>query len=184
MTRTAFLLVAVLAGCRTTVVQTPPQGGPPGGPPVATVDPVLTLGGQGLTGYRISAGANTSIPGGDIGYLITANGQGGYSLYWIDTAGSAATFQGTVSTDHGFEPNQTIAYSGNESVNITAANQIDFSGVPGATLEGIEFVAQTDPVYLDLLVDGNHSGFGIYFTGAVSGTLVDSAYNPVAFTSP
>jgi hypothetical protein len=179
----AFLLVAALAGCHTTVVQ-PGPGGPPGGPPIATADPVLSLGAQGLTGYRVLAGANTSIPGGDIGYLITANGQGGYSLYWIDTAGSPAGFQGTVSTDNAFDPNKTIAYSGNENVSFTAANRIDFSGVPGATLEGIEFVAQTDPIYFDLLVDGNHSGFGIYFTGAVSGSLVDSAYNPVAFTSP
>jgi hypothetical protein len=165
---TFLLLSTVAAGC---------GGG-------SSADPLLTLGQRGLGGYRILAGANTIIPAGDIGYGVTANGQGGYSLVWIDTNGSPATFQGTITTDVGFDPNNTVAHTGAESVQFTAANRIDFTGVPGASLEGVDFITNSEPVYFDLLVDGGRAGFGIYFTGAGSGAVIDSLVNPVAFTSP
>jgi hypothetical protein len=150
----------------------------------STSEPASLLGQQGLSGYHISANANTSIPDGDIGYLVTANGAGGYALYWIDTAGSAAVFSGSITTDVGFDPNSTVKTSGTENVEFTTVKRIDFSGVPGASLQGVEFVSQTDPVYFDLAVDGSRQGFGIFFTGARSGLVQESLYDPVAFTSP
>jgi hypothetical protein len=165
--RLSFLALVIFAGCH----------GPDG-------EPSFVLGARGLTGYHVLAGAQTSIPGGDIGFLVTANGQGGYALYWTDTAGSPAVFTGNVTTDRGFDPNSTTKVSGSEDVTFTAIDRIDFSGVPGSALEGIQFVSQTDPVYFDLTVDGSHQGFGIFFTGARSGLVQDSLFDPVAFTSP
>jgi len=147
-------------------------------------EPAVALGNRAMTGYHVLAGAETSIPDGDIGYVVTTNGQGGYRLTFIDTAGSPAVFAGNVTTDRGFDPNSTVKYSGAEDVTFTANDRIDFSGVPGASIEGLDFVAQTDPVYFDLTVDGSHQGFGIFFTGARSGFVQESAYDPVAFTSP
>jgi hypothetical protein len=48
----------------------------------------------------------------------------------------------------------------------------------------VDLVSSTDPIYVDLLVDGARSGFGVYFTGADSGTQLSTAYDPVAFTAP
>src|SRR5947208_12853788 len=91
-------------------------------------EPSVILGARGLSGYHVLANADTSIPAGDIGYLVTANGGGGYALYWTDTAGSAAFFQGSVTTDRGFDPNSTVKVDGSEDVTFTAADRIDFSG--------------------------------------------------------
>jgi hypothetical protein len=146
-------------------------------------EPAVALGNRGLTGYHVRAGADTAIPDGDIGYLITANGQGGYRLTFIDTAGSAAVFQGTITTDNAFDPNGTQKFSGAEDVTFTAGDRIDFSGVPGASIEGVDF-SSPDPIYIDVTVDGSHQGFGIFFTGARSGLVQEASFDPVAFTSP
>jgi hypothetical protein len=147
-------------------------------------EPSAILGARAMSGYHVLANGDTSIPSGDIGYLVTANGQGGYALYWTDTAGSPAFFQGSVTTDRGFDPNSTVTVDGSENVTFTAADRIDFSGTPGSRVQGVQFVSQTDPVYFDLTVDQSRQGFGIYFTGAHSRLVQDSFYNPVAFTSP
>ena len=56
--------------------------------------------------------------------------------------------------------------------------------MPGAQLDGVDLVSGSDPIYVDLTVNGVHSGFSIYFTGAQSSLLLTSQYDPVAFTSP
>jgi hypothetical protein len=162
------LLLLLLAGCRVT----------------ADDEPAAVLGSRAMTGYHVLADAHTSIPGGDIGFLVTGNGLGGYALYWTDTAGSPATFSGSATTDVGFDPNQTTRVNGSEDVTFTSLQRIDFAGTPGDSLQGVEFVSQSDPVYFDLTVDGSHQGFGIWFTGAKSRLVQESSYNPVAFTSP
>src|SRR2546425_12036057 len=101
MTRLACLLL--LVGC----------GG------ASTREPSYTFGSLGLPGYHVSAGSSTSIPDGDIGYLVTSNGQGGYRLAWIDTAGSPAQFDGTISSDGTFDPNGTSKLDGRENVTFT-----------------------------------------------------------------
>ena len=53
-----------------------------------------------------------------------------------------------------------------------------------AQLDGVDLVSGSDPIYVDLTVNGVHSGFSIYFTGAQSSLLLTSQYDPVAFTSP
>src|SRR5690242_4404308 len=76
----AFSL-SLLSGCIVVHDNNPP---PPPPPPPAS-EPMASLGPQGYPGYHVLAGASTSLPAGAIGYLVTANGQGGYRVTWTDT---------------------------------------------------------------------------------------------------
>jgi hypothetical protein len=166
-----------------------PHGG--GGGPVVTptpspaLDAPVSLGLRGMPGYHVAAGASAALPDGDLGFIVTANGQGGYRVTWSDTYGSAAHFSGTITTDGYFDANQVVGYSGAEYITVSHdARQITFESTPGNYVDGVDLVSSTDPIYLDLIVDGYRSGFGVYFTGAQTGALINSAYVPVAFTSP
>ncbi len=184
-----LVLVASLSlgGC----VVVDPNGGPDPGPGVTAPpradlagEPTLSLGPTAYPGYRVLAGGSASIPGGDIGYLVTANGQGGYRVVWTDTLNSPARFSGTITVDGSFDQRQTRGFSGAESISFLAANQLAFDSIPGSNVDGVDLVSTTDPIYLDGQIDGSHVGVNIYFTGASTATLVNSAYDPVAFTSP
>src|SRR5207302_2014483 len=75
---------ASLGGC---VVYDPgidPGPSGPVAPPRADLagEPTASLGPTSYPGYRVLANGSASIPGGDIGYLVTANGQGGYRVVW------------------------------------------------------------------------------------------------------
>ncbi len=165
-----------------------PGGGnppPPAPAPAPALDAARPLGVQQMLGYRVQANASSELPAGDLGFVVTANGAGGYRVTWSDTYGSAASFTGTITTDGYFDPAQLHGYSGAENIALSAdEGTITFSSTPGSYVDGVDLVSSTDPIYLDLQVDGARSGFGIYFTGAESGALLTSDYNPVAFTSP
>jgi hypothetical protein len=185
----ALLLATLSSGGCIVVDHSPGGGGPvnPGPtPPRADQagEPTLSLGPQAYPGYRVLAGASSSIPSGDLGFLVTANGQGGYRLVWTDTLGSPSQFHGTVTTDGTFDMRQTQGFSGHEQLTYSGVNQIAFSSVPGSAIDGIDLVSSTDPIYVDAMIDGTHSGVALYFTGASTGALVNSAYDPVAFSSP
>ena len=158
---------------------------PPAPAPTPALDAARPLGQAQLLGYRVQAGASAELPAGDLGFVITANGNGGYRVTWSDTYGSAANFSGTITTDGYFDASQVRGYSGYENIQVSGdAGTVTFSSTPGSAVDGVDVVSSTDPIYLDLRVDGARSGFGIYFTGAESGALLTSDYNPVAFTSP
>ena len=59
---------------------------------------------------------------------------------------------------------------------------LDFSSVPQSAPDGVDLVPSTDPIYVDLRIDGAPAP--IFFTGAETSRLRQSGYNPVAFTSP
>ena len=146
-------------------------------------EPAFALGAQNVLGYHVLAQGSTGIPGGDIGFLVTANGQGGYRVSFTDTEGSPANFNGTITCDTTFDPTQLSPFGG-ANAELTAPNRIDFNGVPGASLEGVDMVSQTDPIYFSGFIDGS-ANVDIFFTGAHTGVIQTSAYNaPVAFTSP
>ena len=162
-----------------------PYHGNDGAPPPPALDAARPLGAQQMLGYRVAANSSAELPAGDLGFVITANGAGGYRVTWSDTYGSAATFSGTITTDGYFDPSQLSGYSGAESIELSPDDAtITFASAPGSYVDGVDLVSSTDPIYLDLRVDGDPNGFGIYFTGAESGALLTSDYNPVAFTSP
>jgi hypothetical protein len=153
--------------------------------PAPALDAPRPLGALGMLGYHVAANASVEMPAGDLGFLITANGQGGYLVTWTDTVGSPAHFSGTITTDGQFDPNQLTRYSGYENATLSSdLKTITFDSTPGTVVDGISMVPSTDPIYLDAYVDGVHTGFDILFTGADSGARLDSAYDPVAFTSP
>ena len=177
-----------LTGCY--VTPTPYDGGPHGGGGgggvyVAPSDVAVTLGAAAMPGYHVSAGAASELPNGDIGFVVTANGSGGYRLTWSDTLNSPAHFAGSITCDTTFDPTQLKGYSGYENISLSSDDStITFDSVPGNQLDGVDLVSGSDPIYVDLTVDGSHSGFSIYFTGAHTGELLTAQYDPVAFTSP
>jgi len=154
-------------------------------PPPPDLDAPRPLGVAQMIGYRVAANASAVLPAGDLGYVITANGLGAYRVSWSDTFGSSALFSGSITTDGAFDATQLHGLSGFEDITLSAdGGTINFSSTPGANLDGVDLVSSTDPIYVDMRVDGSHGGFGIYFTGAESGSLLTSDYDPVAFTSP
>jgi hypothetical protein len=172
------LLGFVMTGC---VVETPapaPVYIPPG------TSTAGDLGARALPGYHVQAGGAAEMPSGDLGYVVTANGAGGYRVAWTDTVGSAAEFHGSLTTDGEFDARQFAELGQLGSARLVAANEIDFDSVPGSTLDGFDLVSSTDPIYLDARVNGSTAGFDIIFADGSSGAQVSSAWDPVAFTSP
>lgn len=167
-----FVSGVLLSGC---IVEH--SHGPGPGPVV-----IPQAGGNGT--YHVLAGGSAEIPGGDLGYVVTANGQGGYRVAYTDTLGSSSEFSGHVTTDGTFDTTQLAPLSANTSVTQTASNRIDFTSIPGAGLDGFDLVSSTDPIYLDVRVNGFETGFDILFAEAPDGAVVTSSFNPAAFTSP
>jgi hypothetical protein len=156
-----------------------------GGSPVVVLDAPERLGLEAMLGYHVRANASAGLPDGDLGFIVTANGQGGYRLSWSDTLASTAHFSGSAHTDGVFDLRQLQGATGYENLTVSSDNStVYFDSVPGASLDGVDLVPSNDPLYLDLEVNGSHQGFSIYFTGADSGQLLTSAYDPVAVTSP
>ena len=146
-------------------------------------DSPVHLGARAMIGYHVRANAASEIPASDVGFVVTANGAGGYRIAWAAFAGNASTYSGTVTCDTTFDPNQTSGLSGRETITITSdLREIDFASVPDVQAEGVDFVPASDPIYVDLRIDGALAH--VYFTGAETGHLILSAYDPVAFTSP
>src|SRR5581483_2527596 len=77
----------------------------PQGPPA---DQQVSLGPQNFPGYHVKANAVTELPSGGIGYLVTANGSGGYRLFWADTLATGAELSGTLTTDGTSDTTQTV----------------------------------------------------------------------------
>lgn len=154
--------------------------------PAPSNEPLDNLGPQQSPGYHLLAGASTMLPAGDLGYLVTANGQGGYRVTWTDTQGSPAHFSGTITVDGTIDPSQTHGFSGQESITFTGVNQVAFDSTPGSDVDGVDLVSSTDPIYLSASIDGatNPTDVAIYFTGATTQVVNISSLDPVAFTSP
>jgi hypothetical protein len=146
-------------------------------------DTAAPLGARHLLGYHVRAGAASEVPGDELGYVVTANGLGGYRVAWVALTGSTATFSGTIATDGTIDPTSVVPLSGREDVTLSAdGTSLDFSSVPGAVADGVDLVPSLDPIYVDLRIDGAPAA--IYFTGADTSRLYLSDYNPAAFTSP
>src|SRR5262245_34425235 len=83
------VLAGLASGCHVTVIEHTPT----------PTDPAIAVGARRMLGYRVLANADTVIPGGDIGYLVTASGQGSFRVVWVDTANSPAVFSGSITMD-------------------------------------------------------------------------------------
>ena len=150
------------------------------GPPPDSAEP---LGPRALLGYHVRAGAASEVPGDQLGFVVTANGLGGYRIAWVALDGSTSTFSGSVQTDGTIDPSSVMPLSGRETITVAAdGSEIDFSSVPQSSPDGVDFVPSTDPIYVDLRIDGAPAP--VFFTGADTSRLRQSDYDPVAFTSP
>jgi hypothetical protein len=149
----------------------------------ATPDSPVHLGALGEPGYHVRAGAASEVPGDEVGFVVTANGEGGYRIAWVAVDGSVSTFSGSVSSDGVIDPASIVPFSGREDISLSGDHRtIDFSSVPSSAADGLDFVPSADPIYVDLRIDG--AAAQIFFTGADTSRLYLSQYNPVAFTSP
>jgi hypothetical protein len=163
-----ILPIALFAACS--------SGGPPPDSPVH-------LGARAMLGYHLRAGAASEVPSNEAGFVVTANGLGGYRIAWVAFDGSASVFSGSASTDGTIDPASIASLSGREDVTLSADHvEIDFSSQPGSAADGVDFVPSSDPIYVDLRIDGAPAN--VYFTGADTSRLYQSDFNPVAFTSP
>lgn len=141
------------------------------------------LGRQRLLGYHVRAGADSVLPADVAGFVVTANGLGGYRIAWSGFTGLAQLFTATVTSDGPFIPSSIVGLSGRERITLTTDNaQLDVQSAPDGTVEGVDFVPLTEPIYVDLRIDGAPAP--IFFTGADSGRQRQSLYDPVSFTSP
>lgn len=182
-TRTALLLAIVVnaAGCFA-YEPDPPTTSPGYSSGVSGGGPAPGAPAQQVPTVRVLPGASASIPDGDLGFVITADGQGGYRLAWTDTYGSAARFAATITTDGTFDASQ-VAPIGGAAINQVDAQTLEVGSTPYSGVDGVDLVSSTDPIYLDLTVDGARTGFGIYYTN-LTGLQTTAAYNPLAATSP
>jgi len=146
-------------------------------------DAAVQLGARGLLGYHLRAGAASEVPGDDVGFVITANGLGGYRLAWVALDGNLSVFDATIESDGVFIPASTQPLSGRETITATSDGlTLTATSVPGSAADGVDFVPTVDPVYVDARIDGQPAN--IYFTGADSSRLRVTALAPVASTSP
>jgi hypothetical protein len=148
-----------------------PSGSGRGAPSIAT------------TGYSILPNATAALPAGDLGFIVTANGQGGYRIAWSDTQGSSAYFHGSIFTGGQFLSSNPIPGAKLDYLTPTQG-RVDFSSQPGSALDGVDVVSSTDPIYVDLMINGSTNGVAIYFTQSQTAQLSMSQIDPVAFTSP
>ena len=122
------------------------------GPPPDRPEP---LGARRELGYHVSAGAASEIPGDALGFVVTANGFGGYRIAWVAQDGSTSTFSGTASSDGVIDGSTVLPLSGRETIDVQAdGSAIDFSSVVQASPDGVDFVPSADPIYVDLRIDG------------------------------
>jgi hypothetical protein len=126
---------------------------------------------------HVQAGADVTVPAGQYGFIVTANGAGGYRVGWVDAAGAGLRYHGSIFVHGAFSQ---ISSTG---MNYATASgeRLDFESQPGAgTLGYVDFVASNDPVTVDVLA-GAQNGT-LYYTDGNS--LTQTAPTPATFTSP
>jgi hypothetical protein len=127
--------------------------------------------------YHIDGGAGVTVtPGTLAGYGITAAASGlSFRLVWTGD-GSATNqyreFYGSVATPGTFT-SVTPGCGGacnvgqdyiSSSYPVTGGQRVDFDAFNVASLDGFDFVVDTEPVVFDLYIDGTHQITTIFFT--------------------
>ena len=174
-------LAACLSGCVVEHTVTPGPG------PVQTVcePPAFTNSHDAYPLYRVAPGVATSFDATDgrPTYALTAGGGGSFRLVWSDPQNAPTCFAGLITTDARFSQ-AAVGYSGHESIVFNQSNQIAFASIPGSNLDGVDFVVDTEPVFIDAFVDSGTSTT-IYYTDSGTGVETDTNNaNVAAFTSP
>lgn len=170
------------------VAQNPfPNFGLPGGP----VPPASTV------VYRLQPGAATVVqPGVEAGYGIAGNVGGSFRLVWTGDGarvGIYREFFGSVYTPGHFGSvtpgcaGQLCALQADDRLGAPVAapgggQRIDFDSVAADSLNGFDFLVSSDPVYFDLLIDGQRYPSLIYFPSTDTGRIATTAGLPFGLT--
>jgi hypothetical protein len=124
---------------------------------------------------HVFAGGSVTVPNGEYGFTVTANGQGGYRVAWVDAAAVGLRFHGSIFVHGSFS--QITSTGMNYAT--AAGERLDFESQPGAgSLGYVDLVASTDPITVDVLA-GAADGT-LYYTDGNPQTVV----TPATFTSP
>ena len=68
-------------------------------------------------------------------------------------------------------------------VNLAGGGQrVDFDTVPGASLNGFDFVSSAEPVFFDLFIDGVRQPTQVFFPSAATGMTATPSDIPFALT--
>ncbi len=133
--------------------------------------------------YHVQAGQSVGVVAGDGAYYITSNGMGTYSVTWTNDVNIGDCFSGRITGIDNFNQSQVTGFSGLETVSLIAPNQIGFASTPGTAIDGVNFFAQQDPVYLDVYINASPS-VNIYYPDGTTGLDTATGANPAAFLSP
>jgi hypothetical protein len=126
---------------------------------------------------HISPGASVSVPDQQYGFTVTANGQGGYRVAWVDAASVGLRFHGSVFVHGSFDQIQSVGMN----YATASGERLDFESKPGAgTLGYVDFVSSTDPITVDALA-GSQPGLFFFVDGNGTSTTTST---PATFTSP
>jgi hypothetical protein len=129
------------------------------------------------TTQHISPGAAVTVPDQQYGFTVTANGQGGYRVAWVDAAGVGLRFHGSVFVHGSFDQISSVGMN----YATASGERLDFESKPGAgTLGYVDFVSSTDPVTVDALA-GSQPGLFFFVDG---NNLSTTTSTPATFTSP
>jgi len=129
------------------------------------------------TAQHVQANGSVTVPDGDYGFTVTANGQGGYRVAWVDAANVGLRFHGSIFVHGSFSQIQSTGMN----YATATGERLDFESQPGAgSLGYVDFVSSTDPITIDVLA-GSQPG-SIWFPDG-SGTTTATT-TPGTFTSP
>ena len=175
---TSLVLATTLTGC---VVQ---SNGGPIHHQVTCDPPAFTNSHSAYPLYHVEPNVSTSFDATDNRptYALTAASGSSFRLVWSDPVGAATCFQGLITIDGTFS--QAAIAMGGADVVFNNSNQIAFASIPGSNIDGVDFIADTQPVYVDGFVDSGTSTT-IYYTDSDTGVETDTNnQNVAAFTSP
>jgi hypothetical protein len=132
--------------------------------------------------YIVKGNAQTTIPGGQAGFLLTANLVGGWRLTWTDTTGAQTCFNGIVYAASGAF-SQLAPLTDGIDLTTDAQGALRFASAPGTAVHGFDFLASggaTDTVTIDTRVGDGAAQ--IFYTDKAS-NLVGTVIAPAAFLS-
>lgn len=139
----------------------------------------------GVTAYSVKVGATLPLaPGQQVGYALTATALETYQFRWTGNAAVAGTgyreFYGSVwTTGHftAFTPGCTNGKCPLENgdyvsavQNIAGGERVDWDTYASDGWDGFSFTTDTEPVYLDVFVDGQRRADLFFFPSATNGS--------------
>jgi hypothetical protein len=129
------------------------------------------------TPLHVNAGGSVTVPDGQYGFTVTANGQGGYRVAWVDATGAGLRYHGSIFI-HG-----SYSQVSSTGMNYATANgeRLDFESQPGAGQLGyVDFVSSSDPITVDVLAGAQ---LGTLYYDDVN-DVTQTILTPATFTSP